>query len=127
MATSFFGGAFFGGEFFNSSSTVTRDTHDGVWRQKTYRDDSDQEEGFRKKREERESLREQIRLAIEGPDAPVLVPALEGLSQEGPEPLEDRVDIGELVAQVELWKAVREAAEKSAQLFMDDEEVLLLL
>lgn len=100
-----------------------RDKHDG-WYQKVYRDGEDD---FSSQKEAKERLREQIRLAVEGPDAPVLVPALEGLSQEGPEPLEDRVDIGELVAQVELWKAVREAAEKSAQLFMDDEEVLLLL
>lgn len=52
-------------------------------------------------------------------------------AKEGPEPITERVDIGELVTQVELWRMVREAAEAYAAREMeideDDEEVLLLV
>lgn len=103
----------------------TADTHDGdPWYQRTYRGE---EEDFSKKRESAQRLREQIRLALEGPQAPILEPALELVAEPGPEPIEARVDIGELVSQVELWKAVREAAQARARDIDDDDEIVLLL
>lgn len=97
------------------------DTHDGERKRKRHEE----------QRQARERLREQIRKAIDGPDAPIIAPALERIAQEGVEPLHTRVDIGELVAQVELWKAVKEAAfayaRREREIDDDDEEVLMLL
>lgn len=103
------------------ATVVTVDKHDGEKKRKRWEE----------QRQARERLREQIRRAIEGPDAPLITPALQTLAKEGPEPLAERVDIGELVAQVELWRAVRKAAEEYAAreraIDSDDEEILMLL
>lgn len=110
----FYSGDFFGGLFFGRIEVI--DTHDGERKRRRYAE----------QKEAGERLRAQIRAAIEGPSAPILVPALERMAEAGAEPLEARVDIGELVAQVELWRAVREAAAKAARDDEDDVEVLLL-
>ena len=101
-----------------AGAVVVIDTHDGERKRKRWKEQKDANE----------RRREQIRLAIDGPDAPILVPALEALAEGGDAPLAERVQLGDLLAQVELWKAVREAAEKRARdLEDDDEEVILLL
>lgn len=119
MATHFFGSAFFGGEFFFAGTVVVVDTHDGARKR----------ERWKKQKEERLLLREQIRRAIDG--EAFLAPALERIAEPGPEPLAERVDIAELVAQVELWRSVRLAAEKwgaeQRAIDDDDEDVLLLI
>lgn len=95
------------------------DTHDG-----------ERDKRYRQQKEAAERRREQIRRAIDGPDADILVPALERVATPGPEPLIERVNMGELLAQVELWRAVREGArawgERERAIDEDDEEVLLL-
>ncbi len=107
------------------------------WGQTTTVEVVDKHDGERKRRkweeqrQAKERLREQIRQAIDGPDAPIIAPALERIAQEGSEPLHARVDIGELVAQAELWRSVREAAMAYARreqaIADDDDEILMLL
>ena len=119
-ATHFYGSEFFGGEFFfGSTPIVVIDTHDGGRRRR-------RDEEFR---QARIRLREQIRLAIDGPDADILAPALETVAAKGSQPLEERVDISQLVAQVELLKAVERAAfaRYRQEIDDDDEDVLLLI
>lgn len=102
-------------------TTTVVDKHDGERKRKLWEE----------QRQAKERLREQIRQAIDGPDAPIIAPALEQVAKRGPEPLAERVDIGELVAQAELWRAVREAATAYARRELaiddDDEEILTLL
>jgi len=83
---------------------------------------------YEEKRKANERLRTQIRQAIEGPDAAIVIPALERVATQEVGALAERVDIGELVAQVELWRLVQAAAAAYAAreraIDEDDEEVL---
>ena len=95
----------------------------------------DKHDGQKKRNEERkqagERLRAQIRMAIDGPEASTIIPALETVAAQGPGALELRVDMDELLRQVEVWRAVRAAADAYArrerEIDEDDEEVLTLL
>ena len=80
---------------------VVIDTHDGERKRR-------RDEEFK---QARERLREQIRIAIDGPDAPELSPQLEAIAVESKAPLELRVDLDELVNQIALLNAVRQAAQ----------------
>jgi hypothetical protein len=112
-ATHFFGSQFFGGEFFFTRVEII-DTHDGERKRRHW-------EAQRRAKEE---LREQILAAFKGP----LAPALEALASPGAQPIDERIDTEALLADLELWQSVREAAERHrAMLDEDDEEVVLLL
>lgn len=120
---------------FGSSSRVIEiiDTHDGGKREKEWE----------RQRRAKEQLRAQITAALEL-HTEVAAP-LERIAQPGPEPLEHRVDLNALLADIELSRAVRTAAaaqantrlrerqaaeyeaRRRAWIAQDDEEVLLLL
>ena len=115
-------GFWMGGASSPATVVSTVDYHDGGKKR---------DKRYQEQREAKERLREQIRQAIDGPDAPIIVPALERIADAGSAPLAERVDIGELVAQAELWRSVREAAQAYAarerDIDDDDDEVLMLL
>lgn len=123
MAISWYGGEWYSSEWYDGAQPiVVIDTHDGVRKRRRWEE----------QRQARERLREQIRLAIDGPDAEILVPALERVAKPGPEPLAARVQIGDLIAQIELYRAVQratyaahEARERSID--DDDDEILMML
>ena len=69
MSTRFFGGSFFGGEFFSTTSTTVVTKGFAGWKKHRPRD-------FTEERKAKEFLREQIRSAVEGPQAEVVKAAI---------------------------------------------------
>lgn len=121
---------------FGSSTRVIQliDTHDGERKRRRWEQE----------RRAKEELRSQIRAALEYAAGERLAPALEEISQPGPEPIAERVDLDALVADIELSRAVRAAsaargqaavrdlgvareARRLAALALDDEDIALLL
>jgi hypothetical protein len=96
---------------------ITIDRHDGERKRK-------------QQKEARERLRSQIRMAIDGPEAPTVIAALERVAEQGPGALELRVQMDELLQQVEVWRLVQAAAaayvRQEQDIDEDDEEVLTL-
>ena len=115
-ATHFYGSEFFGGEFF-FGRVIVIDTHDGIRKRKRWED----------QRLARERLREQIRAALDGPQATALAPKLEAKAQSGERGLEWRVDLDMLVADVVLYGEVLAAAAREAEIDFDDEDVMMLI
>jgi hypothetical protein len=111
-----FDSAIFDGQVFDTceapTPTVVIDTHDGG-RQRRH---------FKGLRKARERLREQIRFALEGPQAVELREALEPVATDSGIPLEARVDVGRLTeAQYQKIITAYEAYRE------DEEEVEMLL
>lgn len=105
---------------FDFGVTVVIDTHD-----------DGRDEYNRKIKEARERLREQIRLAVESPQAQAVVSALESIAipQRTDSlfvPLAERVDMDKFFAEVALQQRLDRVAALRAQQ-IDDEEAMLLL
>jgi len=91
-------------------------------------------EGFRRRREARARFREQIRLALEGPQAEELRTILEPLPVDSVQPLYERVDLDALTTEMrstiniyyEAAAIAKEVTAKARQAEEDDEDVLLL-
>lgn len=121
MATSFFGGAFFSGEFFNSVSPDVIDYHDGV-DERRKRDEE--------KRLAKERLREQIRLAMFGPDAEEVRAELTPYAEPSEaKPFWQTVDVEAVAERIGKLVVLRDAirrAEYEMMLDAEDEEIILL-
>lgn len=122
MATSFFGGAFFSGEFFNSVSPDVIDYHDGGDERRKKRDEE--------KRLAKERLREQIRLAMFGPDAEEVRAELTPFAEPSEaKPFWQTVDVEAVAERIGKLVVLRDAirrAEYEMMLDAEDEEIILL-
>ena len=120
--THFFTSQFFSGEFFFGGAVVAApDTHDGARKRKQWRSQI----------EAKERLHEQIRIAIEGPDAEIIEKALEPyaapqLADAVFVPLLERIDWNALTGAIaDIEHELRAAMQRAED--DDDEDFMLLL